>query len=108
MLREVRAIPYILFSDGMYAGHPERKDRIVGIMTGYLGHIQQIVREGIREGSIRKEVDPSTASVMFLGMIVPAAILWNISGGRFDLVSHAEKAWPAFYEHITTDKKSFR
>ncbi len=104
MLREIGAIPHILFSDGLYTGHPERKEKVVGIMTTYLEEIQGIIREGIHEGSIRHDIDPVTASIMFLGMIVPAAILWNISGGRFNLLPHAEKAWPAFYKHITTNK----
>ena len=104
MLREIRGFPNILFSDGMYSGHPERKDKVVGIMTAYLEKIQGILREGIQEGSIGRDVDPVTASVMFLGMIVPAGILWNISDGRFDLLPHAEKAWPAFYDFISVKK----
>jgi len=101
MLDKIRAVPYILFSDGMFAGHPERKERIVKIMTSYLDQIQRIIREGKKDGSIRKDLDPLTASVMFLGMIVPGAIFQNLSSDGFDLVSHVGKAWPAFLEHIS-------
>ena len=57
--------------------------------------------EGIQDGSIRQDVIPSTASVRFVGMILPAAILWNVSEGDFDVIAHAENAWPAFVRCIS-------
>jgi AcrR family transcriptional regulator len=102
MLSENRAIPYIMFSDGVYTGRPERKAKVAEIMTSYLGSIQKIIEEGKKEGTIREDVVPTTASVMFLGMILPAAVLWNVSEGGFDMIAHAENAWPAFSRCIAS------
>ena len=101
LLSENPSILYVVFSDGIFSGQPERKAGVAEIMKGYLGRIQQIIEEGIHEGSIRKDVDPKTAAIMFLGMILPAAVLSNVSGGDFDMVAHAKKAWPAFLRYIT-------
>ncbi len=95
MLNEHRAIPHVVFSDGIYTGHPGRKAKVAAIITNYLHHIQEIIEEGKQEGSIRADVAPATASILFLGVILPAAILWNVSGGAFDVISHVEIAWPA-------------
>lgn len=103
MLSENRAIPHIVFSDGIYTGHPERKAKVAQIITTYLEKIQEIIDEGRQAGTVREDVDPVTASVMFLGMILPAAVLWNVSEGRFDVMAHAEKAWPAFARCIATN-----
>lgn len=103
MLSENRAIPHVVFSDGIYTGHPERKAEVASIITSYLGKIQKIVEEGIQDGSIRRDVVPTTASVMFLGMILPAAILSNVSEGDFDMTAHAENAWPAFVRCIAAN-----
>jgi len=100
MLSENRAIPHIVFSDGVYTGHSERRAMVAEIITSYLGKIQKIIVQGKDEGSIREDVVPTTASVMFLGMILPAAVLWNVSDGGFDMIAHAEKAWPAFLRCI--------
>jgi AcrR family transcriptional regulator len=100
LLSENPSILYVVFSDGIFSGRPERKAGVAEIMKGYLGRIQQIIEEGIHEGSIRKDVDPKTAAIMFLGMILPAAVLSNVSGGDFDMVAHAKKAWPAFLRYI--------
>ena len=91
-----RAIPLVVFSDGIYTGHPERKAQVAQTITSYLGEIQRIVEEGIEEGSIDERVVPATASLLFLGMILPAAVLWNVSGGNLDMREHVENAWPIF------------
>lgn len=103
MLSENRAIPLVVFSDGIYTGHPERKAKVAEIMTTYLGRIEKIIEEGRQDGTIREDVVPSTVSVMFLGIILPAAVLWNVSEGRFDVISHAQNAWPAFARCIATN-----
>jgi len=100
MLSETRAIPHIVFSDGVYTGHPERKAKVAEIITSYLGRIEKIIKEGKQEGTIREDVIPTTAAVMFLGMILPAAVLWNVSEDAFDMIAHAENAWPAFVRCI--------
>ena len=103
MLSENRAIPLVVFSDGIYAGHPDRKAKVAAIITTYLDKIQKIIEEGMLDGSIRKDVVPATASIMFLGMILPAAVLWNVSGGNFDIDAHGENGWTAFVRSIEND-----
>ena len=96
MLNESQAIPYVVFSDAIYTGHPERKARVAQIITGYLREIQEIIEDGRQEGTIRKDIDTHTAALMFLGMIFPAAVFRNVTEGRFDMINHVEKAWPVF------------
>jgi len=100
MLAENRAIPHVIFSDGIYAGYPERKAKVQEIMERYLARIEEIIREGRNSGRIRPDVVPKTASVLFLGMILPAAVLWNVTNGTFDAVAHARHAWPLFKRAI--------
>ena len=103
MLSENRAIPYLVFSDGIYTGHSERKAKVAEIITTYLSMIQKIVEEGRLDGTIREDVVPNTASVMFLGILLPAAVLWNVTEGAFDMIAHAENAWSAFVRSIATN-----
>jgi len=100
MLAENRAIPHVVFSEGIYSGHPERKSMVRDIMTRYLAEIAKIIREGQRTGSIRPGIRPKTVSVMFLGMILPAAVAWNVTEGRYNITEHAKTAWPLFQREI--------
>jgi hypothetical protein len=37
---------------------------------------------------------------MFLGLIQPAALLWHLSEGEFDVTQHVEKAWNLLSETL--------
>jgi AcrR family transcriptional regulator len=96
VIRENKGILRVIFSDELHNGHPGRKARACEMVEGYLKRVSDIVAQGQKDGQIRKDIDPDTASVLFLGLIQPGAILWNLSGGKFDVTRHVQKAWPVF------------
>ena len=93
LIRENQAIPRIIFSEAVYGGHPDRKQKVRAIITRYMEGIAGFVRDGQAKGRIRPDADPGVAAVHFLGLIVPAAILWHLTDGRFDVTRQAERAW---------------
>jgi AcrR family transcriptional regulator len=99
-IREGRAFPRIIFSDDL-TGHVERKAQVRRILTGYLDQVEQIIREGQKQGSIRREIAPGCAALMFFGMVVPAGILWHLTDGGFDVTQHAARAWEMFAAALT-------
>jgi hypothetical protein len=54
----------------------------------------------MEEGSIRADIVPESTAIMFLGMILPAAVLVNVQAPFFNLESHAANVWPAFVRSI--------
>jgi len=100
LIRENVEIPRIVFSEDVYSGSPERKAKLYLIIQGYLVRISEIVRCGQGGGQIRSDIRPGTIALMYLGLIQPAAILWHISDGGFDVTKHAEKAWNVFRKAI--------
>lgn len=100
LIRESEAIPLLVFSDQVYSGRPQRKERMNRIIQDYLEQVGQIVQRGQKEKSLRVDLDSDVVAVMFLGMIQPAAILWHLSEGSFDVTKHTEKAWQIFRRAI--------
>jgi AcrR family transcriptional regulator len=100
MIREIQAIPRIVFSEGMYGEHPERKRKAYEMIKSFLAKLEEIIREGQQEGQIRKDLDARTLAVSFWGLMPPVVILWHISDGRFDVTKHMEKSWQLFREAI--------
>ena len=92
-IREGRAIPRIVFSDDVHSGDPKRKQRVLEILKRYLGQVAAIVRRGQEEGSIRRDVEAESVGLMFLGVVVPAGVLWHLTDGDFDVTRHAERCW---------------
>jgi AcrR family transcriptional regulator len=100
LMRETPAIPRIVFSEEGSRGHPERQAVVYRILRGYLERVGDLIRQGQHAGRIRSDVTPDTLALLFLGLIQPAAFLWHISGGAFDLTAHADQAWQVFHEAI--------
>jgi AcrR family transcriptional regulator len=100
LILEYQALPRLFFSGDLYAGHPERKQRLYGIVKTYLEEVAKILRQGQKECTVRLDLDPDAVSVVFLGLIQPTAILWHLSDGEFNVGRQVERAWPLFHEAI--------
>jgi len=92
------AIPRIIFSEEIVAGAPQRRQQLNGIIQDVIRHVASIVTEGQTQGTIRKDIPAENIAVSFLGMIQPAAIIWNLSEGEFDLIQHSQHAWTLFLD----------
>ncbi|MCF6159428.1 MAG: TetR/AcrR family transcriptional regulator [wastewater metagenome] len=102
LIRENQGIFRVVFSDELYSGHPERKNKVYEIITKYLGKVSEIIGQGQREGKICIDTDPITISLMFLSIIQQAAILWHVSNEKFDITKHTERVWKIFNESLIT------
>ncbi len=100
LIRENQAVPHIVFSEDIHYNQPLRRKRLYQAISRYLKQVARLVREGQRAGKIRQDVEPDTVAVMFLGLVQPAAILWAISEGTFDVTRHAHRAWKLFAEML--------
>lgn len=94
------AIPRIIFSEEVIGGMPEKQQQLYGIIQDVINNVASIVEEGQKKGSIRKDIPAENIAVSFLVMIQPAAIIWNLSDGEFDLVNHSKNAWMLFLDAI--------
>ena len=100
LIRERHGIPRILFSDELWGQNQERRQKMYRIVTGYLAEVEDIVREGQRNGRIREDIPAKAVARMFFGMVQPAALLWHMSGGSFDIEEHIALTWPVFARTI--------
>ena len=104
MVRENRGIPQILLSQDFYAHRPDRRRRVHRGIRAYLARVADLVREAQEAGQVDPDLDADTASVIFLGLIQPPAILWHMSNGTFDVDEQAARAWPLFLRAIQSGK----
>jgi AcrR family transcriptional regulator len=98
LISENRAFPRVLFSEEVYGGRPQRRARAFAMIRAYLDQIAEICRQGQLEGRIRRDLDPETFAMLFIGIVRPAAILGHLSRGRLDPARHAEKSWAVLRE----------
>ena len=96
LVSENPAIPKVVFSDSIYTGYPDRKAKVQGIVRAYLSEVRKIIAQGQNEGSIHKDYSPETVAVMFMGMILPTAVMRGALGTKHDLETYVESAWSVF------------
>ena len=70
------------------------------VIRRYMDRVAEILRQGQQAGDLRGDLDPEATAVHFLGLIQPAATLWYLSGGKFDVGLHAERSFAQFAESI--------
>jgi len=97
-------IPRVVFSEEAFAGSRSRRQRVYQLYSAYLEGIAEIVRQGQKQKHIRRNLEPGSLAVMFLGLVQPAAILWVMSAGEFDIERQAETAWQVFRQAIRNDQ----
>lgn len=96
LVQEFQAIPRILFSDDVQSGNAGHKAKAHQNLRNYLAQIAEMFRAAQKLGEVRRDVAADTLSTMFLGLFQPAAMLWIMSGGTFDVEAHIERAWRVF------------
>ncbi len=94
-------VPRVVFSEEIFTGNPARRRRVQQIFQEYLAQVAQLIREGQRDGEIRREFPAGTLAMMFLGLIQPAAMLWLMSGGKSDFSRRVRNSWQVFWRMIS-------
>ncbi len=100
LIRENTAIPQLLFSEQLYRGEPTRKGQLYQLIRDYLAELAAMVKQGQKAGRIRDDLDARAVALIFLGLIQPAAVLWDLSQGGFDVTRHARQVWPVFQQSV--------
>lgn len=94
-----QGIARLIFSEELHSER-QRKGKVYRIIQDYLQRVADLIRSGQQDYTIRADLDPDAAALLFLGMVQPAALLWHVSDGRFKVVEHAEQSWRIFREAI--------
>ena len=73
-----RAVSFIIISEAIAFDGIFMSDRVSLMLNNYLDFIKNVVDEGIKDRSIRPDVDIGAAANTFLGMIQIVATLWSL------------------------------
>ena len=73
-----RAVSFIIISEAIAFDGIFMSDRVSLMLNNYLDFIKNVVDEGIKDRSIRPDVDIAAAANTFLGMIQIVATLWSL------------------------------
>jgi AcrR family transcriptional regulator len=104
LIMEFSAIPQILFSEEVYRENLDLKDKLYTMIKSFLRTLSAVVERGQQEGLIRTDMEAERIAIMFLGLFQPAAFLYHLSDGRFDIVKQVDTTWKMFSKAIQQPK----
>ena len=100
LIHESPAIPIVVFSQGLFSEVSERRQKMFAGLNEFRRRLASIVQIGQKEGRIRKDVPPETIVLFWIGILQPAALLYHLSNGKYDIEKHGKKAWKLYREMI--------
>ncbi len=86
-------IPRLVFSEEMHMGNDELRNKLSNAIGTYTKGMESLIREGQKDGSIRKETDAHALALTILGMIQITTMKWSLSGFSFSLVGQGMRLW---------------
>ena len=99
-LEEFPGLYRTVFSDALYAGDSELRQRFKTTIHGLKESAEQAIRSGVNAGLFRAELDPHTSAIMYLGVVDTSFTLWSIFEERSRGL--AEVARPLLSEYMNS------
>ena len=97
-----RATSFIVITEAMGFDGIGLSPRVSLMLTHYLEFVRAVLEQGIREGSIRHDVDVEAAATTFLGLIQSAATLWALNNYVSPLAERRVQMWDIYKEGVAS------
>ena len=104
-IEQRKGITFLVIAEIISLGEKGLNRKISEVLNDFLGHIKQLISEGIKAGEIRADVDVDMAAMTFFGMLQGLATIWSLSGFPSTLEIKNESMWKFYLEAI--QKKDF-
>lgn len=103
MIQNNRGIPRIVFSSDTIL-KADLREKMFSLINRYLKILTDILKKGIRDGSINPDLNAEATAAMFIGMIQVSTIRWTFSNFQMSLSEESRKLWKA-YKNIINRKQ---
>ena len=97
-----RAVSFIIISEAIAFDGIFMSDRVSLMLNNYLDFIKNVVDEGIKDRSIRPDVDIGAAANTFLGMIQIVATLWSLDAYAESFKGLRTNMWNIYRQGVSS------
>jgi len=90
LLQKTKILPRVIFSDVIYLGNPQKKEKLKEAILYYKEGITKIFEDGIKKGEI-VEIDPNMGARFFIGSIISTTLMWMLNNMNYKMTNDIEK-----------------
>ncbi len=90
LLEETRGISPVLCFEFSRSNKRKLKKMIFEFLNAYAGKVGSVIEEGIREGTIREDIDIEEVSFSFIGLMQAKVFQWFIRGRKGKIIKDRE------------------
>jgi AcrR family transcriptional regulator len=105
LIKESPAIPTMVFAQGLFSEDQHKREKIFDLFGQFHHRMSTLVKMSQKAGTIRSDLSAETVVLLWVGIIQPAALLYYLSDGHYNLERHGRKAWKFLKEIIQTKRK---
>ncbi len=99
-IEQRKGVSFLVIAEIISLGDKRLNRQISEVLNSFLGHIKQIILEGIKAGEIREDINVEMAATTFFGMLQGLVTIWSLSGFPSTLEMKYESVWNIFQEAI--------
>lgn len=100
MLKENPGVLLLMISAAQHGKKPE----VHNIITQYQAALSTIITQGQNSAELNSESPPQTLALMLIGILLPAALMLNLTDKNFNIDQHIQSAWPIYKKYITNER----
>ncbi len=102
LLEETRGVAPVLCFEFSRSNKRKLKKMIFDFLNAYAGKVGEVIYEGIREGTIRRDINVEEASLSFIGFMQAKVFQWFIRGRRGRIVKDRDSVKKILLEGLLT------
>jgi AcrR family transcriptional regulator len=95
-----KGISFQVIAEIISLGDRKLNKQALQTIEKYISRLKELLTEGIRNGSIRPDIDLEASATLLFALIQGLVNIWSLSEGRFKLIEKYTSLWQIYREAI--------
>jgi AcrR family transcriptional regulator len=99
-IEQRKGVPFQVIAEIISLGDKKLNNKAYYVINEYIGHIKNILSEGVKAGTIRQEIDLDAAATLLFSIVQGLSSIWALSRYSFDLEQRYLPLWNLFRDTV--------
>ncbi len=95
-----KGISFQVIAEIISLGDKKLNRQAAATIDKYIERLKELLSEGVRQGSVREDIDIEAAAALLFGLIQGLVNIWSLSNGSFKLIDKYSSLWKIYREAV--------